>query len=101
PFLVLHVIAIICYSLISLEHSNDLIVSSDEDDRWKVFAKSFSIWIISIKNAIIFIFTQRQFIWFIPCYSLPLVIHRIFENMVLPFYAKEILHEGALVGILI
>jgi len=99
PFLILHVIAIICYMIIHIEKN------TSSDDNSFSYCHSVKIqfmeWLTSMKDAIILIFCHKKSIWLIFCYSLPLVIHRVYENIMFPFYAKYVLNDGSLTGMLL
>lgn len=98
--LIFFIISIICYSLISLQHE---IINEKQDkgfDNLTCFVLIKS-WIDSLKLGTKIVFSGRKFIWLIPCYILPLVIHRLFENVIFPYYAKNILKDGSFTGILL
>jgi uncharacterized membrane protein YeaQ/YmgE (transglycosylase-associated protein family) len=44
---------------------------------------------------------DRHYIWMIPCFVIPQVLHRIIENIMLPYYSKNILKEGSYSGIML
>ncbi|KAL9648065.1 hypothetical protein ABK040_012119 [Willaertia magna] len=44
---------------------------------------------------------NRYYLWLIPCFVLPQVLHRIIENIFLPTFATKILHEGSYSGIML
>lgn len=58
---------------------------------WVVFKGFF----ISVYKGGKIIFSSRRFIWLIPGYTLPLVLHRYLESQLCPAYAKTILKQTA------
>ncbi|EFC45258.1 predicted protein [Naegleria gruberi] len=47
------------------------------------------------------VLTNRYYIWLIPCFVIPQVLHRLIENIFLPAYSKNILKKGSYSGILL
>ncbi|KAL1915256.1 uncharacterized protein VTP21DRAFT_7532 [Calcarisporiella thermophila] len=47
------------------------------------------------------VFSSRRFIWLIPGYAIPLVLHRFIESTIFPTFAKNVLNQGALSGVLL
>ena len=45
--------------------------------------------------------TNRYYLWLIPCFVVPQVLHRLIENIFLPAYAKKILQKGSYSGIML
>jgi preprotein translocase subunit SecG len=54
-------------------------------------------WCNSMRIGARVVFT-RQFIWLIPCYIVPLCVHRLYENNIFPYYAKNVLQDGSVSG---
>lgn len=115
-FLFAFMISIICYACISISHN--VIKTEDEETNgcsgfscrtvikgWFLSLKlgksyiSFIPFFMSKKIGAKIVFSGRKFIWLIPCYVLPLVIHRLYENVIFPFYAKNILKDGSFTGL--
>lgn len=98
--LIFFVISVICYSMIDIKHT----ITDEKQDKNFHNLTCFSLvksWFDSLKLGAMIVFSGRKFIWLIPCYILPLVIHRLFENIIFPFYAKYILNDGSFTGTLL
>ncbi|EFC49511.1 predicted protein [Naegleria gruberi] len=47
------------------------------------------------------VLTNRYYIWLIPCFVIPQVLHRLIENIFLPAFSKMILKKGSYSGIML
>lgn len=56
---------------------------------------------ISLRLGAKIIFSSRKFSWLLAGYTLPLILHRLIENVIFPTYAKHVLKDGSLSGILL
>ena len=56
---------------------------------------------VSLKVGARIIMSNRKFSWLIFGYTLPLILHRLIETVIFPTYAKKILKDGSLSGILL
>jgi len=59
------------------------------------------LWFYSVKRGAQIVFTERRFIWLAFGYVLPFIFHRFVENVIFPTFAKQVLKEGSLSGILL
>jgi hypothetical protein len=59
------------------------------------------LWFHSVKRGAQIVFSERRFIWLMFGYVLPFVFHRFIENVIFPTFAKQVLKEGSLAGILV
>jgi len=110
PGIILYVVAAVFYSRISIDESvydlptKDKTSTNDNNcclSLWQETKKAFFSWLHSMKEGAQIVFSSRKFIWLIPCYALPLVIHRLYENVMFPFFAKNVLKDGSLSGVMV
>lgn len=68
---------------------------------WTQLSTFFRTYLLSIRLGAQIIFSSRRFGWLIAGYTLPLVLHRFIENVIFPTFARTVLKNGALSGILL
>jgi hypothetical protein len=62
---------------------------------WQAIGSVFRGFFVSVGRGARIIFSSRRFIWLLPGYTLPIVIHRYLESQLCPAFAKTILGNTA------
>ncbi|KAJ3210753.1 hypothetical protein HK099_008185 [Clydaea vesicula] len=95
------IVATIIWFRIKVDKDNDTFVNAAEegvegDSVWE----SVSLFFVSIYEGGKIIFSNRKFTWLIFGYSIPLFLHRFLENHIGDNFAKYVLKEGGLNGVI-
>jgi hypothetical protein len=77
-----------------VKYETDLLANTDTRSLGEEAKDIFTGVVYSITWGAKLIFSHRNLIWLLPCYSVGLIIHKYVEGTIFPFYANEILKNS-------